>query len=157
MPSLEDQFTTLKNYFGALVSTVKDLKISVENLKKKSETSQITEIIEVLETQKVIEEVIVSNSDAIKKIKQDIAQIADSKSGDKPADVGDTPVEKGVNEEDDFMKEIIKKQQVVDKTKSANSDKMKRIDKEIKDLLTDKNKKNESRKEIENTLKKLVG
>ena len=37
----------------------------------------------------------------------------------------------------------------------ANSDKMKRIDKEIKDLLTDKNKKNESRKEIENTLKKL--
>ena len=39
-----------------------------------------------------------------------------------------------MNEEDDFMKEIIKKQQVVDKTKSANSDKMKRIDKEIKDL-----------------------
>ena len=32
---------------------------------------------------------------------------------------------------------------------------MQRLDKEINDLLTDKNRKNESRKDVENTLKKL--
>ena len=68
MPSLEDQFTTLKNHLGALVSTVRDLKRSVEDLHKKYDSSKNTEVQEVLETQRVIEEVIVSNSDVNLKI-----------------------------------------------------------------------------------------
>ena len=59
MPSLEDQFTTLKIHFGALVSTVRDFKRSVMDLHKKCDSSKNTEVQEVLETQRVIEEIIV--------------------------------------------------------------------------------------------------
>ena len=119
MPSLEDQFEPLKNHFGALVSTVRDLKVSVDELKKKSVTGQHTEINEVLETQRVIEEVIVSNTDAIHKLK---CEIADLKNGDKPVEPCEN--QKGLNHQDDFMKEIIEKQQAANKTILENADKM---------------------------------
>ena len=87
MPSLKDQFTTLKNHFGALVSTVRDLKRSVEDLHKKCDSSKNTEVQEVLETQRVFEKVIVSNSDAIQKLKSEIVEL---KGEENPAEVSAT-------------------------------------------------------------------
>ena len=55
----------LQNHFGRLVSTVKDLKSSLEALERKVDTGQNHEVKEILETQKVIDEVIVANSNAI--------------------------------------------------------------------------------------------
>ena len=65
----------LQNHFGRLVSTVKDLKSSLEALEKKVDTSQNDEVREILETQIVIDEVIVANSDAINRMKQEIQDI----------------------------------------------------------------------------------
>ena len=67
--TLEDQIKTLQVHFGRVVSTVKYLQKSVDDLQLKSvEIGKNEEIKEVLETQRVVEEVIVANSDAIHQI-----------------------------------------------------------------------------------------
>ena len=51
---------------------VKDLKLTVEALGKKLDAKEIDEVKEILDAQKVIDEVIVANSDAIKRIDKEI-------------------------------------------------------------------------------------
>ena len=59
-----------------------------------------------------------------------------------------------MNPRDNLMKEIIQKQ-AADRTINTNSEKIKRIDGEIYNILKDKNKKDVRRKEVDNTLMKL--
>ena len=59
--TLDDKIKTLEAHFGRVVSTVKCLKTSVDDLKmkleEKEEKDERKEIQEVLETQTVVEEV----------------------------------------------------------------------------------------------------
>ena len=57
----------LKKHFGGVLATVKHLKCSVEELKKRVLNKEKEEIQEIIDTQKVIDEVMVEISDAIKK------------------------------------------------------------------------------------------
>ena len=66
--ALEEEVETLKEHFGAIVTAVKDLRCTVEDLKKNILPMENEEIKEILETHKVIDEVVVANSDAIKQI-----------------------------------------------------------------------------------------
>ena len=77
--TLEDQVKTLQRQFGGLVKLVKDLKTSVEALEKKTVPNKQDEVKEIMETQRVIEEVLVANSDAIKRIEKEIVQIMNTK------------------------------------------------------------------------------
>ena len=54
--------------WGTVVKTVTDLKSSAKALEKKMKQSEYKEVQEILETQKVIDEITVANSDAIKRI-----------------------------------------------------------------------------------------
>ena len=73
---LEEQVKALQKSMGGVVRIVKDLKSSVEVLEKKLKIKELNEIIE---AQKVIDEVLLANSDAIKRIDQEIIQITNSK------------------------------------------------------------------------------
>ena len=65
----------MQKHFGGIVRTVKDLKCSVDALEKKVEGSQHTEINDIINTQKVIDEVISANADAIKRIDEEFVRI----------------------------------------------------------------------------------
>ena len=72
--SLEEEVKTLQKHMGAVMRTVKDLKVTVEALEKKSISKEDKEIKEIIETQKEIEEVLAANSEAIKRIDREIAK-----------------------------------------------------------------------------------
>jgi hypothetical protein len=72
---LEEEVKTLQKHLGAVMRTVKDLKGTFEALAKKNLPKEDKEIKEILETQSVIEEVLVANSDATKRIDKEIAKI----------------------------------------------------------------------------------
>ena len=73
---LEEEVKALQRSMGVIVKIVKDLKSSVDVIEKKLEIKELNEIIE---AQKVIDEVLVANSDAIKRIDQEIIQITKSR------------------------------------------------------------------------------
>ena len=77
--TLEEQVKTLQKHMGAILATVRDLKATVEALDKRTAVEENKEIKEILEAQKVIDEVIVENSDAIKRIDREMKQIMDKK------------------------------------------------------------------------------
>ena len=79
----------------------------------------------------MFEKVIVSNSDAIQKLKSEIVEL---KGEENPAEVSATFEWKGINQKDNLMKEIIEKPQTADKTINANSEKIKRIGSEIDNI-----------------------
>ena len=58
--SMEEEFKALKKHFGGVAATVKSLMEAVKTL-------QNNEINEIVETQRVMDEVVVANSDAIRK------------------------------------------------------------------------------------------
>ena len=70
--SVEEEMTTLKKHFGGIVATVRDLRRSVEALEKKLSAKENQEIREIMETQKVIEEV-------MKIIKKEIVKMEQAK------------------------------------------------------------------------------
>ena len=59
---------------GAIFRTVKDLKSSVEALGKKRTQGENDEVKEIIEAQRVIDEVIVANADAIKRIDKELKE-----------------------------------------------------------------------------------
>ena len=61
--SLAEEVKTLQKHMGAIMRTVKDLKATVEALGEKMLTKEYYEF---KEAQRVVEEVIVANSDALK-------------------------------------------------------------------------------------------
>jgi hypothetical protein len=64
---------------GAVLATVRDLKASVDALKRKDPISENKEIKEILDTQKIVDEVIGAKRDAIKRIDEEIKQLVDKK------------------------------------------------------------------------------
>jgi transcriptional regulator with PAS, ATPase and Fis domain len=77
--SLEEEVETLKKHMGLIMRTVKDLKGTVEALGKKTVPNENDEVKEIMETQRVIEEVLVANSDAMKRIDKEIVKIMNTK------------------------------------------------------------------------------
>ena len=77
--TLNEQMKALRNHFAAIVSTVKHLKATVDELKKKCDDNVNSEVQEIVESQKMVDEIVVANSDAIKQIKQELLSM---KSGD---------------------------------------------------------------------------
>ena len=75
--ALEDQMKELEKQFWGIVKLVKILKSNLESLEKKISNQENDEIREIIETQKVIDEVIVANSDAIRRMDKEIKDITD--------------------------------------------------------------------------------
>ena len=73
--TLEDQVKTLQRQFGGLVKLVKDLKTSVEALEKKTVPNKQDEVKEIMEAQRIVDEILVANSDAIKRINKEIEEL----------------------------------------------------------------------------------
>ena len=72
---LADQVKSLQKHMGGVAKLVKDLLTKVEGLEKKVENKERNELKEIMESRRVIEEVIVANSVAIKKIETEIIEI----------------------------------------------------------------------------------
>ena len=106
-----------------------------------------------VETQRVLEEIYVANSDSVKQIKSEILQFKHIECVE--ACNQGTMEGQNVNQSEDFMKDIIEKQQMIDKTIVQNSDAIKVLDKEIICILNDKNKKDMDKKEVDNTISEL--
>ena len=64
--SLEQQVKALQRQMGGIAKLVKELKTTVENMQKENKVSENDEIQEIIDTQKVIDEIIVANSDCIR-------------------------------------------------------------------------------------------
>ena len=77
--TLEDQAQTLQKHMGAVLATVRDLKASVDALKRRDPINENKEIKEILDAQKLVDEVIGANRDAIKRIDEEIKQLVDKK------------------------------------------------------------------------------
>ena len=77
--SLEEQVKTLQKHMGAILVTVRDLKASVDALKRKDTTKENKEIKEIMDAQIIVDKVIGANKDAIKRIDEEIKQIVDNK------------------------------------------------------------------------------
>ena len=151
--SMEEQIKTLQRHFGGIISTVKDLKATVDALKKRSEQGKSGEVQEIVETQRVIDELVVANSDSIKQIKSEIIQL-------KRQECVEACVEgivegQNENKKKDNMNDIIAKQHMFEKTIVKNSEAIKVLDREIICILKDKNKKELERKEVDDAINKL--
>lgn len=77
--SLEEEVKTLQKHMGAIMRTVKDLKATVEAMGGKMLTKENEEIKEIMEAQRVVEEVIVANSDALKRIDREMLRLKNTK------------------------------------------------------------------------------
>ena len=106
----------LQKQMGGIARMVKDLKDSVETLEIKVDAKESKEIKEILETQKVIDEVIVANSDAIKRIDKEIKQLTKVKTTKSEVETSDK-VEtestrckhKATNEDQNVDKAVVRK------------------------------------------------
>ena len=141
--SVEVEFKALKKHFGGVAATVKSLMEAVKSL-------QTNEIKEIMETQRVMDEVVVANSDAIKKLKTEPL-----KNGDTREPIEDVIKETLDNSKKEALNDVIKMQQFMDKTISKNAVNVKLLDKEIKGLLKERDNKNSSKAEIEKAMKRL--
>ena len=90
--SLEDQVKALQRQFGGIVKLVKDLKGTVEALQEKSVPTEAEEIKEILDAQRIIDEIIVANSDAIRRIDREIKELTEQKMPTKGQNDGDNVV-----------------------------------------------------------------
>jgi hypothetical protein len=93
--SLEQQVKALQRQMGGIAKLVKELKTTVENMQKENKVSENDEIQEIIDTQKVIDEIIVANSDCIRRIEKEIKAITVEKGDTKVLhDVLEKEVEK---------------------------------------------------------------
>jgi hypothetical protein len=146
--SLDDKMKTLQNHFAAIVSTEKHLKSTVDDLKKKSIKIN-SEVQEIVETQRVVDKIVVAFSDAIKHMKQEISRMSRKKNTNE--EDSNTIVGEDLNP----IREIVVRQQSSDKTIVENSDAIKLLDEEIKMIVRDKSKKDLKKKEVDEGIKRL--
>ena len=76
--SIEFQVKNLEKGMGTIVKAFKDLKASVKALEDKIDNAQNEEVREILRNQKVLQDIISANSDAIKRIDIEIAKHKDN-------------------------------------------------------------------------------
>ena len=74
--SLENEVKALKKHFGGFVATLKALKEAVEALQKNTPAKENDEIKEILKRQKVVEDGIASNADALSRIDREIDELS---------------------------------------------------------------------------------
>ena len=99
--SLEEQIKALQRQMGGIAKLLKDLKSRVESLDKKDQESANKEIQEIIDAQTVMDEIIVANADAIKRMEKEIMEIFTKKAMDKV--IGDV-IEKESSENDKVIK-----------------------------------------------------
>ena len=145
---LEEQMQKLQKHFGAIVSTVKYLKAKIEDLEGKFVANKLNEVKEVLETQRVIDEMVVANSDAIRNIKTEIIQMKSEKHIDRSDQIG-------VDQNDKSIKKMLEKQEKMEGIISKSSKSIKTIDDDIKKILIDKKEKDASKQAIEAAIEEL--
>ena len=131
--TVEEELNALKKHFGGIVATVKSLMETVKSLQNK-------DIKEIEETQRVMDEVVVANLDAIHQLKSETLKLIAAKE----------PIEDG-----NVLIKVIEMQNVMEKTTSKNADNVKLLDEEIKCMLKEINDRNASRKEIDDAIKRL--
>ena len=73
--SVEGEIKILQKHMGAALMTIKDLKVIIKALEKRISERENEEIKEILEKQKVIEEVLAANTEAIKRIDVEIEKM----------------------------------------------------------------------------------
>ena len=73
--SLEIQVRSLERGMGTIVKAFKELKDSVKALEDKVDKTQNQEVKEIMENQKMLEDLLKANSEAIRKIDSDIIRI----------------------------------------------------------------------------------
>jgi hypothetical protein len=84
--TMEEQVKTLQKHMGAMFKTVKDIKSYVEALDKKLQSKENDEIKEILEAQRVIDEIIVANDGAINRLDREIRTMKEFKTDSTPND-----------------------------------------------------------------------
>ena len=77
--SMEAEVKTLQKHMGAALMTIKSLKDTIKDLEKRMFERENEELKEILETRKVIEEVLAANAEAIKRIEIEIEKIGQAK------------------------------------------------------------------------------
>ena len=93
--TLEEQVKRLQKHMGAILVRVRDLKASVDALKKKDTTKENKEIKEIMDAQIIVDKVIGANKDAIKRIDEEIKQIVDNMLDTKTYHASDKAKEDG--------------------------------------------------------------
>ena len=64
--TLEEEVRSMKKHFGGLVALVKDLKAKVEKFEEKQETSENSDIKEIVEKQRLLFDLVEANSERIR-------------------------------------------------------------------------------------------
>ena len=96
--SIEEEVKNLHKHMGTVVKMMQNLKCSVEVLEKKMDIKENQEIKEIIDAQSVIDEILVANSDAIKRIDKEIVKLSKQtivveRANDTSEDDKDTKVE----------------------------------------------------------------
>ena len=73
--TLEERIKTLEKHMGTLIKAFKEIKFNLKALEETSDDPVSSEIKEILKSQMVIDEVIVTNSNAIKRLDKEIMQV----------------------------------------------------------------------------------
>ena len=81
--SLEKEVRNLQKHFGSFAKLVKDLNERVKSLESKGKYSEDKDIQEIIENQRVVDEILVSNSDAIKNLDKEIQKLKQEKEVDE--------------------------------------------------------------------------
>jgi predicted nucleic acid-binding Zn-ribbon protein len=103
---LPDEVKTLKKHFGGFVATLKALKEAVETLQKNTAAKENDSIKDILERQKVVEDGIASNGDALSRIDKEIDELSNKLKVTKDG-INNQNVEKETG--DELQKEIASK------------------------------------------------
>ena len=116
METLQKQVKLLQNYIGGFAKLLKDIQSRVKSLEEKQQDPKDDKLMEIMESRKEIDQTLLANSEAVKRIDKEI---------------------KGILR--DRKKKVESKKEV--------DDEIKRLDSEIIKLKTE-NKKNKSREEV---------
>ena len=106
MTAVEGEVKILKKHMGGIVQMLKELKSTVEVLGKKNTKEENVEIQEILDAQKVIDEVIVANADAIKRINKEIKELSEKESH---RNLSNDALENVVSDSDQVKRNKVKK------------------------------------------------
>ena len=88
--SLTDQVKTMQRHIGLFGKAFKDLTERVKALEEKANSDDRKEIMEIIETQRLIDEILVANSDSIKKLNNEMVDIQNNQTVEKEEEVHTT-------------------------------------------------------------------
>ena len=82
--SVEDEVKTLKKHMGGLIGLVKDLKAKVEKVEQEREGDGSQEIKMIVENQIQIDNLLIDNSESIRRIKAEMKEIQNNRRSLQP-------------------------------------------------------------------------